>query len=611
MTQVTTWFKGMKDATVVWLSPEENIANYTMSEDRPEILVQAIPFTERDPDDPPDSIPPGPVYALRFPRPIILEGLKGEFESRDMLFIRQDDIDMFKAARALQNVVLTGNPGVGKSWFQVRFLLFCTRPDIYKALSGEAKFPIDFRFSREPPEYIFRMVATESKGYVFDLVNMQVLPASQASLAKNRESTVLYEPGFDDARMAPLDGFEQGQCIMTVSPDVSRYEEFLKSTSGAAALVMPCHFAAELMAMGRVLSACFETTYATVSIEDKPVDPYTEDKVRERLRKYGAFVRLVLTRERSEYDEMQSKKLNSLAPEKLLAAFRTIELDDKTPSVNYVSTWLLKFDVARDTSGRVESFRRSNTWLEASNGNVIAKLREKLTEKSENDLVLCLLPLFQGGKLTRTTQEVTATFQLLVEAWVRRSVLFRAFAFWPGEDNDKVGDRKWEEFRPPTFFGEPHLGSVRFTDMVEKRLYKPADTLYPFVEMMWRQGDELFAVQATVSEKHPKSFDTFKKSWLKEHLGVSIDEVNTEPGAPTRIHLIFVLQPGIVNEKRTKPVARGFAWTPANATSTPELLRLREAGSIKFLIAKPDPKEGWQSHASIFDNEANLPTQEG
>jgi hypothetical protein len=161
--------------------------------------------------------------------------------------------------------------------------------------------------------------------------------------------------------------------------------------------------------------------------------------------------------------------------------------------------------------------------------------------------------------------------------------------------------------------------------MRQNIFYVPWDEHFPFVDMMWRQGDELFAVQVTVSDTHPKSFRTFKESWLNAKLGVSLDGIVTAPAAPsgeaasdqpaaqgaasahaggvwgggssapTRINLIYVLLPRFANWQQERLVAPCFAWKPTTDAKNPLLEELRQADRIQFLIAKPAPQdaESW------------------
>ena len=150
--------------------------------------------------------------------------------------------------------------------------------------------------------------------------------------------------------------------------------------------------------------------------------------------------------------------------------------------------------------------------------------------------------------------------------------------------------------------------------MRERVLYIPDKKEYPFVDTMWRQGNELFAVQVTVSENHPKTFEAFRDSWLKKHLGVKINNIgNATTVAPTRVNLIYVLLPKFVNQKRTENVPASFAWKKSDATRKTKGTSLSDIqtaptpmGKVKklaFFIAKPHPDDAWDTERATFDEE--------
>ena len=51
-----------------------------------------------------------------------------------VLFIRYDDYGIFKTIRPKRRSIVNGNPGISKSWFQWKYILFLLRPDIHSRL---------------------------------------------------------------------------------------------------------------------------------------------------------------------------------------------------------------------------------------------------------------------------------------------------------------------------------------------------------------------------------------------------------------------------------------------------------------------------------------------
>jgi len=67
---------------------------------------------------------------IKLPLPIPEEELAPQF-----LFIRPDEYALFKCFAHNKKCILTGNPGISKSWFQWKFILFCYRLDLFDKLS--------------------------------------------------------------------------------------------------------------------------------------------------------------------------------------------------------------------------------------------------------------------------------------------------------------------------------------------------------------------------------------------------------------------------------------------------------------------------------------------
>jgi len=51
------------------------------------------------------------------------------------LYIRPDEYALFNCFGQRRWCILTGNPGISKSWFQWKFILFCYRQDLFDQFS--------------------------------------------------------------------------------------------------------------------------------------------------------------------------------------------------------------------------------------------------------------------------------------------------------------------------------------------------------------------------------------------------------------------------------------------------------------------------------------------
>jgi hypothetical protein len=73
----------------------------------------------------------------------------------EFLFTLPDDYALFFFVIHRPKTILTGNPGISKSWFQWKYNLFCYRPDLYNKLC-------QLDFIRQTKEYELEQA---KKGY--------------------------------------------------------------------------------------------------------------------------------------------------------------------------------------------------------------------------------------------------------------------------------------------------------------------------------------------------------------------------------------------------------------------------------------------------------------
>ena len=126
----SAWIRAIQKATILELRPEDP---WTNNED----LIQVrrmraqdlesqvvLPESEHEYDDTLDVI--------KLPLPIPIEKLS---DAPQFLFIRPDEYALFKCFGQQDWCILTGNPGISKSWFQWKFILFCYRLDLFDKFS--------------------------------------------------------------------------------------------------------------------------------------------------------------------------------------------------------------------------------------------------------------------------------------------------------------------------------------------------------------------------------------------------------------------------------------------------------------------------------------------
>jgi len=132
----TAWVRAIQKASILQLRPQDPwtdnealIQVRTMQEEDLECKVD-LPESEHEYEDTLDVI--------KLPLPIPTEVLAPHF-----LFIRPDEYALFKCFGKHNKCILTGNPGISKSWFQWKFILLCFRQDLLDILSPFEEEQVD------------------------------------------------------------------------------------------------------------------------------------------------------------------------------------------------------------------------------------------------------------------------------------------------------------------------------------------------------------------------------------------------------------------------------------------------------------------------------------
>jgi len=68
------------------------------------------------------------LVIIKFPLPIPGVELS---DAPQFLFVHPDEYALFKCLGLNKKCILTGNPGISKSWSQWKFILFCYRLDLF------------------------------------------------------------------------------------------------------------------------------------------------------------------------------------------------------------------------------------------------------------------------------------------------------------------------------------------------------------------------------------------------------------------------------------------------------------------------------------------------
>jgi len=178
---------------------------------------------------------------IKLPLPITIEEAS---DAPQFLFIRPDECALFKCFGLQKWCILTGNPGISKSWFQWKFILFCYRLDLFDQFSpfeekllGGLKTEDQTSTEQEQvipaktfiPKLIVRTVAGRESWLFFMGLDSDVLfvkhDVSSIRLFSDENTTILWEPG---SSMTPV--YYEGvkaRIIATVSNE-KLFHEFKK-----------------------------------------------------------------------------------------------------------------------------------------------------------------------------------------------------------------------------------------------------------------------------------------------------------------------------------------------------------------------------------------------
>ena len=236
--QTTLILKALESAKVFGISPSGE-------ETDKESLIQGI--TVRNIDFDTISIQPSTIYVRNF-YPALLKCLLDRRYS-----------------------VLTGNPGISKSWFHWYILYQMVNKNVV-------------HHDVEVPKLIVRQIARRDLQFIF-LHDCKAFNTTSVDLGHN---TLLCNFHHDATfiLVEPKDSFQEPivdsglKTILTCSPDQQHYKEFLKS--GAAKVFMPVWSLDELKAVG---------AHIRHHTSQKLLD---SDKIEERYRRFGGIFRHVI-----------------------------------------------------------------------------------------------------------------------------------------------------------------------------------------------------------------------------------------------------------------------------------------------------------------------------
>ena len=202
-----------------------------------------------------------------------------------------------------RRVVLLSNPGTGKSVFQFYMLARFLNPALFAGDGGQGPTPCDdemFGFA-VPPKVVVRQVLGDT---------IQVWFLEQQVVYNIDEKTIgavlrCFDPAtmvyfFEPMKVKGVEPFANDDefnlsTLATVSPDISRFHEFLKV---AALKYMPLFTENELLAIGRDMRARpdFDATLKAL---------YEDDAIRNRFKRYNGIIRHVLPQDVDTLEKLE------------------------------------------------------------------------------------------------------------------------------------------------------------------------------------------------------------------------------------------------------------------------------------------------------------------
>jgi hypothetical protein len=366
--------------------------------------------------------------------------------SSNQLFIREFFCRYLEAVRKHEYSIVIGNPGIGKTWFQYYYLVRILNVDKLGPL------PPDSYGSTAPPQYVIRQVGPDQLE-IYDVQAKTVTTRLCPTISDIRKilnsfvaETTLYffEPDFTKHEPVSTDI----PTMITVSPDILRYKEFLKQ-KGSARLYMPVWTEAESLAVGKTLS---------------PALP--EEEVKKRFQEFGGILRYVFGSEDVQ-EEARSNRRQAITEVDLRYLLAAATIEDVR-----VSHFIAQFSKipTRDTE-KSKAFRSFE--IDLVSEEVEKELQDKMKALSIYDKIVTLMKNDQSpgyfSKLCRDIyEEVIAERLVQGVIWQQRGNL----------------SKEYSEFK----LQFPSSTTLPlFSTMENDTLYRPLKENYPLADIIYKQ----------------------------------------------------------------------------------------------------------------------------
>lgn len=420
-----------------------------------------------------ETLPSGDVDVISYDDKM---GVEVDSLSPDKLFVRKFYPDLLEAIRKNKRSVLTGNPGIGKSFFQFYYFARIMNPSLFGPL------PPDCYGSTAPPKIVIRQEGTSGMT-IYDIANCKAdrVSGNHADVLRcfdPETSLYLMEPGI--SVIEPYLGIKI-PTLTTVSPQLARYKEFCKN--GGVKLYMPAFKLPELLAIGAHL-------LASGAVPEDLRAEYTPERIENRFEQFGGIMRHVLPVSLPYIDDCQKAQRVAITKCDTQALLVSEDIEDAD-----VSHFIMQYDVKMETK---KHFREVS--LNFVNDRVFEQIETKLLKESLHERQRALICNDETGFMEDACPKIyegviaeLLTSQMGV-CWHKREV----------SENSSQGGVEWAPFelRLDTLI---HGSVPSFADMEPRVLYMSLNPKYPFFDSMYKTDEgELVGIQVTREKNSSK-----------------------------------------------------------------------------------------------------------
>jgi hypothetical protein len=474
--------------------------------------------------------------AIKLPKPCPLEDMD---DLSDYLFIRPDEYALFICLTNSDDTLLIGDPGISKSWFQYKFILFCYRPDLFDLLWGKFSplYPMNVNpcsntegigimdvaegdvegptkklnaprdqknsdiFPTQPiyPYHIVRTLnGQESRifyighGVDYDVQVLYHDPIDLKWFTDEKHSTILWEPGIGTEPVA----YEEvmAKILATVSACDKLYHQYVKR---ADMFYMPCPSEIHLRLMGKVMHAVDKFSFPS------------DDEIRDRVKKYGPFMRIALIWKAEEIVEHQQKRDAELIKlckdnySKLLFAINS--------GGRRLSFRIVRMNPNRDCQDRVPQYQTYS--IVPSSVDVSTMIKREIRR----------IPIEKVKEALMYHEGRSILFQNDDWLYAQLERLFVGYATSQGgltwmchqmvqerRHNPTANSNEWTPFSLE-FNAGFSLNEVLCENTKVDTLYYPDDNNFPLVDAYWKESEKVLAcVKATIPGSHAKPLSVYK-----------------------------------------------------------------------------------------------------